>query len=256
MIKYLIAGVVVAALVGRAGAEPDDKHLNVGVARAPAYKAPVYKAPVYKAPVYKESADGWSGFYGGLSLGARWANNDWRTSDIFPTFVGVVQTAGDHGAINSVAARMGAYAGYNWQFDPAWIAGIEIDFGWANNRKSASPMPGSPVCASRLARDNCFADKFGAGDLGWKRAWASWKADHARYFAFRNRRPCNSACQSLSKLWHVCAYADERPVVCRCARRNPFQNHDGLDGGRRRGTETVGQLACAHRLSLRRLRNI
>jgi outer membrane immunogenic protein len=37
---------------------------------------------------------------------------------------------------------MSAYAGYDWQFAPGWIAGFEADFGWANNRSTANPAPG------------------------------------------------------------------------------------------------------------------
>jgi outer membrane immunogenic protein len=89
------------------------------------------------APVWS-----WSGFYAGASVGARWAENDWTSSDIFPFFGGMVQPVSS-GAMNSVAARIGGYAGYNWQVAPAWVVGIEADFGWGNNSKTANPAPGT-----------------------------------------------------------------------------------------------------------------
>ncbi|MGJ4888373.1 outer membrane protein [Bradyrhizobium sp. HKCCYLR20261] len=98
---------------------------------------PVKAPPVVAAP-------SWTGVYAGVSVGARWADNDWRTSDIAPNFAGVfVPTAGTSGAMDSVAARFGGYLGVNWQFAPSWVAGVEGDFGWADNNKTANALPGT-----------------------------------------------------------------------------------------------------------------
>jgi outer membrane immunogenic protein len=95
-----------------------------------------------KAP--PAAAPSWSGFYAGVSIGARWAANDWQTSDVSPNFAGaIVPTAGTGGAIDSVAARFGGYLGYNAQISTSWIAGVEADFGWADNKKTATPLPGT-----------------------------------------------------------------------------------------------------------------
>lgn len=86
----------------------------------------------------------WSGFYAGVSVGARWAANDWQTRDVAPIFVGVfVPTAGTGGAMDSVAARFGGYLGYSAKISSSWVAGIEGDFGWADNKKTANPLPGT-----------------------------------------------------------------------------------------------------------------
>lgn len=87
----------------------------------------------------------WSGFYAGVSLGARWAASDWHTSDIAPNFGAgaFAPTAGTGGAIDSVAARFGGYLGYNAQISTSWIAGVEADFGWADNKKTMNPIPGT-----------------------------------------------------------------------------------------------------------------
>ncbi|MGJ4926404.1 outer membrane protein [Bradyrhizobium sp. HKCCYLS2038] len=96
-----------------------------------------------KAPTAM-AAPTWTGAYAGASIGARWADNDWRTSDVAPNFVGVfVPTAGTGGSIDSLAARIGGYLGVNWQFAPTWVAGLEGDFGWADNKKTANPQPGT-----------------------------------------------------------------------------------------------------------------
>lgn len=96
-----------------------------------------------KAP--PAAAMSWSGFYAGVSIGARWGDNDWQTSDVAPVFGAgaFVPTAGTGGAIDSVAARFGGYLGYNAQISTSWIAGVEADFGWADNKKTANPAPGT-----------------------------------------------------------------------------------------------------------------
>jgi len=126
MAKYGIAG---AALV-------------LGTALASYGSAMAADLPI-KAPAAAQPT--WTGLYLGASLGARWATNDWQTSDIAPNFGAgaLVLTAGTGGAINSVAARFGGYLGYNWQVANAWVAGLEADFGWANNSKTANPIPGT-----------------------------------------------------------------------------------------------------------------
>jgi len=44
--------------------------------------------------------------------------------------------------MNSTAARIGAYGGYNWEIAPTWLIGIEADYGWANNSKTGT-VPGT-----------------------------------------------------------------------------------------------------------------
>jgi len=88
----------------------------------------------------------WSGFFAGASLGARFADNDWRTSDVMPLLCSVglcfFPSAGTGGSMNSAAGRVGAYGGYNWQVTPTWLVGIESDFGSASNSKT-STAPGT-----------------------------------------------------------------------------------------------------------------
>lgn len=103
----------------------------------------VVKAPPPVAAV----APSWSGFYGGLALGARWANDDWTTTDIQPIFVPIFPVIatldGSHTTLHSAAARIGAFGGYNWQLSPAWIVGLEVDAGWAQNSDVVNPVPGT-----------------------------------------------------------------------------------------------------------------
>lgn len=86
----------------------------------------------------------WSGAYVGLSVGARSAKNRWRTSSIAPNFgAAFVPTEGTDGAMDSTAAAIGGYLGNNWLFASSWVAGIEGEFGWGDNSKKASTLPGT-----------------------------------------------------------------------------------------------------------------
>ncbi len=95
-----------------------------------------------KAPTI--STPSWTGFYVGASVGARVAENDWKTTNIFPA---IPNTSIDNNEKNfgSAAARFGAYIGNNWSIAPRWIAGIEGYVGFANNKNAINPFPGTMV---------------------------------------------------------------------------------------------------------------
>ena len=117
---------------------------------APVYKAPAYKAPA-AAPLYN-----WSGFYIGGNAGYGWgkANTDianaggnaFRTigpndpADTFPPFA-----HSDSGKLNG--PNGGGQIGYNWQFAPMGVFGIEAD-----------------LQATRQKHSNRFTDSFSLSD--------------------------------------------------------------------------------------------
>src|SRR6266852_1603990 len=99
-------------------------------------KAPVYKAPV-AAPAYS-----WTGFYAGVSLGARWVDADWTTLFIDgPAHLPSPFSARQR--FDSSGFRTGGYLGHNWQIAPTWIVGIEGDVAWAHNNKTNGGIPGT-----------------------------------------------------------------------------------------------------------------
>ena len=117
MNKYLIAGV-----------------LSVLPFAASAADMPV-KAPAYVAPV------SWTGFYIGAGVGLRATDSTWTTTST--SYIGLTSdtsrpTSGD-------AFRFAVHGGYNYQFAPQWVAGIEGDWGWANKTVTVtgSPAPGT-----------------------------------------------------------------------------------------------------------------
>jgi outer membrane immunogenic protein len=82
--------------------------------------APVLKAA--PAPVFN-----WSGWYGGLSAGYGWD----------PNYVFVAPGFNIPLDLEPKGGVFGAQLGYNWQYAPQWLAGIEADLQWSGIKGSA-----------------------------------------------------------------------------------------------------------------------
>ena len=84
----------------------------------------------YKAvPV---AAYDWSGFYAGVHAGYGWSRSAGKADPLpSPQDVGLDPNALD---LHSKGALGGLQAGYNWQFAPNWVAGIEADISWSGIR--------------------------------------------------------------------------------------------------------------------------
>src|SRR5450631_2126410 len=96
------------------------------------------KTPVYNAP--QATAFNWTGFYAGGSVGARWSTVDWTNTSFAAGLTNVLNN--NPTSLGNASARVGGYFGYNWQFAPAWLVGLEADIAWANSNKTATPWPG------------------------------------------------------------------------------------------------------------------
>ena len=90
-------------------------------------------------------APSWTGFYVGVHAGAAWqSGSDWTFTDPNGSFFPGMQTLSNTGS-TALGGVGGLQAGYNWQFAPAWVAGIEGDFSWASlsdHRTVNSPVTG------------------------------------------------------------------------------------------------------------------
>jgi outer membrane immunogenic protein len=86
-------------------------------------------APYVKSPVVVPWT--WTGVYFGGDVGGAWSDNTstWST----PTTFGVRPISGNTGGS---AFAGGFYAGYNYQFSPAFVAGIEAD--WTGMRATGA----------------------------------------------------------------------------------------------------------------------
>jgi outer membrane immunogenic protein len=88
----------------------------------------------------------WNGYYLGVNVGGRFSSNDWLTSLACPNTS--ICAGGQVGpdfkqTFDSTAVRVGAFGGHNWSLGSSFIAGVEADIGWANNRNANGPIPGT-----------------------------------------------------------------------------------------------------------------
>lgn len=100
-----------------------------------------------KAPAPAPLASNWTGFYIGGDIGGAWSRNTGTWSPLPSELAfGAFGISGGNGGNGFIG---GFHAGYNWQFAPTWVAGIEGDWSWTKARGSfsqvwsADPPPGS-----------------------------------------------------------------------------------------------------------------
>jgi outer membrane immunogenic protein len=118
----------------------------------------------------------WTGLYVGVHAGAAWQSTpDWSFTD--PNLVLVPFTLSGGGGLGAVGGIQG---GYNWQFAPAWVAGVEGDISWASlsdhrtngpfSTIGGGPVPGSSVSMSTNTQWLSSA-RGKLGIIGWNTLW-------------------------------------------------------------------------------------
>jgi outer membrane immunogenic protein len=73
----------------------------------------------------------WTGLYGGVNGGYSWNDGD---AVVFNSAVGIRP--------NPTGGLFGAQLGYNWQFTPDWVFGVETDIDWADISGNTSATVG------------------------------------------------------------------------------------------------------------------
>ena len=114
MKKFLLGTVALVAL----GATVPALAADLG-ARAPYTKAPVYSAPIYN----------WTGFYIGGHVGGAFAGDN-SLSGNDGRFLGGVQ------------------GGFDYQFAPSWVLGIEAQYSWLGSNNNGRLFPGGVLVTS------------------------------------------------------------------------------------------------------------
>ncbi len=123
---------------------------SLGVA-APAFAADLpARAPVYaKAPALA-AVYNWTGFYIGAQVGGGWSRNHYDDLG-----------AGTGISYDGNGLMLGGRIGYNWQFGPNFVAGIQGDLNWTNIRGNDGGF-GGVVDTTKLLWNGSVV-----GRLGW-----------------------------------------------------------------------------------------
>lgn len=135
----LMGGVILRKLLGVVGAS--SLLVSAFFSFASAADMPLKAPPLPPAPVYS-----WTGFYIGANVGYSWG--DWHSTSNQPVFD--FETPSAKPRVDGWLG--GGQAGYNWQFAPAWVIGIEGDIQGTGERASqnwvdpgvAAPLPPPP----------------------------------------------------------------------------------------------------------------
>jgi outer membrane immunogenic protein len=96
--------------------------------------AGVAAAAVVSAPALAADMSNWSGLYVGGNIGAMFARASGTSdfTDTTPAFSSNPQT----NSFSKTGFLGGGQVGINWQFNPAWVAGMEADWDWTGKRYS------------------------------------------------------------------------------------------------------------------------
>lgn len=124
----LLGGIAMTSLVIASAAQAADLKVAASYASAP--------------PI---NASSWTGFYAGLGLGFRSSRTDVTTTSetnggISQDLTGLATSL----PFDGIALRANPFAGFNWQFALRWIAGVEGDFGFANQTTAFAGFGFSP----------------------------------------------------------------------------------------------------------------
>jgi outer membrane immunogenic protein len=116
------------------------------------------KAAAAYASVPPITASSWTGFYAGLGLGFRASRTDLTTTSA-TRGGGALNLAGvaTSQPFDGTSFHMSPYAGFNWQFAPQWVAGIEGDYGFGQRTTTLGGFPFSPG-VSNFVNTNASAD--------------------------------------------------------------------------------------------------
>lgn len=115
-----------------------------------------------KAPAPMIAVYNWTGFYVGAHVGGAFSNSSAVTS---VTATGALSSAGNS---NDSTVFGGGQIGYNWQFSPNWVFGIEADLSGSDIRNGYTGATAVPATTAAYSQR---IDMFGTvrGRLGY--AW-------------------------------------------------------------------------------------
>ena len=105
----------------------------------------------------------WSGFYAGGVVGGVWGNNDFTWNPLPSALEFGAATIASNRDSSSVMG--GILAGYNYQFKPTWLAGVEGEWIWANLKDTLYSAPWLNPASNSITAPNSFTSS--SSDVNW-----------------------------------------------------------------------------------------
>lgn len=155
-----------AALRERVRLQAENTELNKrlqhgGSSEAQAQRAPSILAdnlgnkPLYMSTQPVTPPYSWTGLYAGGNLGYGWGNNNtvnFLPND--PTQLGGFIGAGGPTSLRASSLLGGFQLGYNWQFNQAWLAGVETDIDFLSDGGNGSSTNGALANPTNLLQQS------------------------------------------------------------------------------------------------------
>lgn len=149
---------------------------------SPAVAADLAARPYTKAPAYVSPAFSWSGFYAGINAGYGFDDD----KNILTTGQAAANIANVAGGARPGSVRLendgfvgGGQIGYNYQFAPSWVLGIEADIDYTDLHKSTTITTTALNGVDRL--NNTFTN--GLEYLGTVRGRLGYTFDRTLFYA-------------------------------------------------------------------------
>ncbi len=119
----------------------------------------------YAADLAAVAVANWFGIYVGLHAGWGWASSGNGSAITIPT-APAVRLVTDHD-LGADGAVIGGHLGYNWQFSPNWILGLEGDFTGTSLNAASVRTPSCPNVGCALPRTTFSAQQTLQQDINW-----------------------------------------------------------------------------------------
>ncbi|MCP4619067.1 MAG: porin family protein [Bradyrhizobium sp.] len=128
------------------------------ISAASASAADLAARPYVKAPPPAPIMS-WTGFYAGINGGGAWTDGGTSMTYSDLANIGNTNNAYAPSTVNASASGGfgGVHAGYNWQFSPNWVIGIEGDWDWTNLKANGTNRLNTATVGTLLT-DNAFLE--------------------------------------------------------------------------------------------------
>ncbi len=98
---------------------------------------------VMLTPSIVNAQTSWSGVYVGPEISQRKLDADWSTTaTYFPDGTVIPFLISPDESYSDSTIELGGYVGYNWEINPSWVAGVELNLGLGENEDEANRIPG------------------------------------------------------------------------------------------------------------------